>query len=525
MANLLAAKAAALTSGMAMSEQMLQVKPDQLHTYDQMYNAACVSIANEKLPAAEQLLRQARDNCRSTLREQDYTEDEIEAELSAILAQLAYVCQRQGKVEESLEYNKMILETKIAEGTVATVVANNYVAQCRSAAKQVHEQNRRLQLAADPRIEAKLFMSQRRVLAANRAIMQLRLKKASIMLYTVAREAAKRLSSHEPRWSVPYLISAAAPYCQGKRQRAVEELKRALEKQPSLSGVRLALVRLLIDAGQALPALELLDAGEQSDRPHQTDALSMAVRVYESAKRPEQAHAALDRALAHHQKAKDTKSANAVLRLRAAFRLRQGQAEGAAQDYAQLVQADPDDTEALAGLVTAYADYKSEQADQYASMLVSPPPMKRLNLDELEAHVPGLGRSSVPRQMAAAKKASKTPVQTAVSKRKRANPPAKNFDPAKQPDPERWLPKRERAGFKPKGRKRGGKAAASGGSQGVALVGGGLGGTGSARIEGRSAPIIAEHGDEDEAIKPAQTAAKAGGSKKKKGKGKGKGKW
>ena len=43
-----------------------------------------------------------------------------------------------------------------------------------------------------------------------------------------------------------------------------------------------------------------------------------------------------------------------------------------------------------------------------------------------------------------------TPIVKKPKKRaKRKNPPPKNIDPNKPADPERWLPKRERSGYKP----------------------------------------------------------------------------
>ena len=53
------------------------------------------------------------------------------------------------------------------------------------------------------------------------------------------------------------------------------------------------------------------------------------------------------------------------------------------------------------------------------------------------------------------------------------------------PDNERWLPKRERLSLK-KVKAKGRKAQLmKGGSQGIAVAGGGIGGTGSANIAGK----------------------------------------
>ena len=54
------------------------------------------------------------------------------------------------------------------------------------------------------------------------------------------------------------------------------------------------------------------------------------------------------------------------------------------------------------------------------------------------------------------------------------------------PDNERWLPRRERSSFKGKVKGKGRKPQSmKGGSQGMAVAGGGIGGTGSANIAGK----------------------------------------
>jgi signal recognition particle subunit SRP72 len=153
----------------------------------------------------------------------------------------------------------------------------------------------------------------------------------------------------------------------------------------------------------------------------------------------------------------------------------------AVRDYTILVKANPDDKEVLVDLVEACAGNKPELAKDYIDILATPPvrPGQTSNaeLATLEASAPGLKRhndkSAVPSK------------STKMIKKKRANPPAKNINPDQPPNPERWLPKRERSDYKPKGRKRGAAGKLATGPQGLSLPGSGGGGTGSARIDGK----------------------------------------
>lgn len=95
----------------------------------------------------------------------------------------------------------------------------------------------------------------------------------------------------------------------------------------------------------------------------------------------------------------------------------------------------------------------------------------------------------------------------------------KNYDPEAQPDPERWLPKYLRSGYK--SNKRGKKGAGMKGPQGVVTAGevGAMGGTGSARIEGVEVESVVTPTAPVPVTAPAPTVKSNANKKKKKGKG------
>lgn len=128
---------------------------------------------------------------------------------------------------------------------------------------------------------------------------------------------------------------------------------------------------------------------------------------------------------------------------------------------------DGSDTEALCGLVQALASSDPERAEQYAQRL-KVPSYDHLDGEELEkAAIPkidkSLKRSKEAEKEVAEEKETEGEDQKeekaakAKKKRKRKIRYPKNFDPENPgppPDPERWLPKRERAEFKKRMRKR-----------------------------------------------------------------------
>ncbi|KAG0170994.1 hypothetical protein DFQ28_001350 [Apophysomyces sp. BC1034] len=140
--------------------------------------------------------------------------------------------------------------------------------------------------------------------------------------------------------------------------------------------------------------------------------------------------------------------------------------------------------------------------------------MSKVDAEALERVVPGLKRGYV------RKEANSGRVQKPKTKKKRSPLMPKNFDPSQTPDPERWLPKRERSTYRAKGKN---KKAANKGPQGVAIAGGGIGGTGSANITGYTNLSPGEPTSSKPQTSP-NTAAKNSANKKKKKKG-GKNKW
>ena len=106
--------------------------------------------------------------------------------------------------------------------------------------------------------------------------------------------------------------------------------------------------------------------------------------------------------------------------------------------------------EALAGLVVTSARTNVEKAEQYEKKLKPLPGLKGVNVESLEKtsgarHVEGPQdmKVDVPEEVKKQK----------AKKRKRKPRYPKGFDPANPgppPDPERWLPRRERSSYRPK---------------------------------------------------------------------------
>ncbi|KAG5630742.1 hypothetical protein H5410_002459, partial [Solanum commersonii] len=112
---------------------------------------------------------------------------------------------------------------------------------------------------------------------------------------------------------------------------------------------------------------------------------------------------------------------NTIMQEDAAFKLKHGRKEEAARLYEQLVKSHGS-IEALVGLIQTAAHADIEKAEAYEKQLKPLLGLKAIDVDSLE-------------KTSGAKQAEKGPIAA---------------NPGSPPDPERWLPKRERSSYRPK---------------------------------------------------------------------------
>lgn len=150
----------------------------------------------------------------------------------------------------------------------------------------------------------------------------------------------------------------------------------------------------------------------------------------------------------------------------ASFKLRHGRKDEAARLYEELVKS-RGSIGALVGLIQTTAHTNIEKAETYVKQLKPLPGLKAVDVGSLEKtsgakHVENDSTASITEAFEAKSK------EKVKKKRKRKPKYPKGFDPANPgppPDPERWLPKRERSSFRPKRKDK--RAAQIRGSQGA----------------------------------------------------------
>lgn len=304
-------------------------------------------------------------------------------------------------------------------------------------------------------------------------------------------------------------FSAAAKSKSVADKEALKKTLTVLEKRPYDVGLLLTVIHLYVQAKNYDSAIDVLhkffkyvESAGGADHHHEDvryapGLVALAVALYRTQNRRRDARAELGRAAAYWQGVPGNSSAT-LLREAGAELLRSSRpadlaTAGAA--FERMVAQNPGDRAARAGLVASFARTDYAKAEPHLAALT---PVEELTAGIDVSALLDAGVAAFPPAAAAPPSRKRKPEeedeeaaaraggkagrgqqqqqqQPAQKKRKPRLP--KGHDPAARPDPERWLPMRDRSYYKPKGRK-GKKRAAESTQGGAVAAGAGAGGEG-----------------------------------------------
>eukprot|EP00930_Biecheleria_cincta_P004629 TRINITY_DN105548_c0_g1_i1.p1 TRINITY_DN105548_c0_g1~~TRINITY_DN105548_c0_g1_i1.p1 ORF type:complete len:648 (+),score=179.33 TRINITY_DN105548_c0_g1_i1:90-2033(+) len=433
-------------------------------SYELCFNMSCALIDEGRLKDAEARLRAAEELCiQDLLQAEDLTEEdrgqlEDHEELAAIKVQRACVLQRSGDEEEAKQlYDRVLKQGPGASEIDVTVLATacNNVVALRSEGKSLFDSLKRINVASKESLEHKLTQRQTVEIAGNKVLLLLQAHRND-----EARRELEKLRQSCPNHPRVAVVQAAIAH-KDKKGKACEELLQAyIAEHQAHEEVVLPLAQLY--AQQQLPekAVEVLAKLPPSSQA-QPKTLEAIVALHHRQKSPEKALACLRAAMKFWSEQSDEESEQRlgqVLRIAANAALQAKDRAFAAEVFQlYLEKIDGSDNEALCGLVEALASTDAERAAEYARRL-QVPSFDHLDPEELEAvPIPKVGAVLSQRKKDEAPAEGEDDAKKHKTKRRRKIRYPKNFDPENPgppPDPERWLPKRERAEFKKKMRKR-----------------------------------------------------------------------
>lgn len=425
-------------------------------TYAVCFNLACAMVEEGKLDEAEEMLIKAKDICVQELKEdEEVPEDEQETledheELAAIQVQRALVLQRKGSVDEASAIYQKWMKFKPGrqvDVTVLAVASNNFIG-LRPSGKSLFDSLTRIKLASKESLEHKLTHKQTIQIAINKALLLLQAHRRTEAAKEMRKLAQKKQGSEQVA-----IAEAAIASADNKAKVCTDILTKHLKEHPESDTARLALSAHLAATGQNEKALEAL-VQLPIERRAQPRIIEAMVAIYTRQHKAAEAVAVLREAVKFWStQDEDEQTLSEVLKVLAKLATKLKDHASRAEVYQMyLEKVDGGDTEALVCLVEALAFADLERAEQYAGRL-QVPDYSHLDAEDLE-------QQPIPKVMAANKRkdgedtAAEGEAQKPKKKRKRKNKLPKNYDPKATPDPERWLPKRERTETKKKMQKK-----------------------------------------------------------------------
>ncbi|KAI5057233.1 hypothetical protein GOP47_0027248 [Adiantum capillus-veneris] len=458
------------------SSLMESLKVTPRSSFELAYNAACALIEGKNYIKAEELLLLSRRLGQEALVEEEYTKDEIEDELAPISVQLAFVQQAQDRSVEALEAYNKLLKQKLGDAPSMAVACNNVVVLRgnKELADSIRKLDNLFEKKTSPEqgllfvdtLEHKLSTRQKEAISFNRLLVLLLGNKLDQV-----RELLPSLFDKFPESVMPPLLSASLLLREGKLTRAEEMLGQYLEKHPNdLAMLLLARAQVAALAGHHVIASKSLE--QIQELQHKPAVVATLVALKEKGGDVNGAEATLDTAVQwwEDHMGEDNSTLELIAQEAATFKLRHKKEEAASALFLKLVKSSSEvvRAEALTGLVSSTAHTDIVKAEEYERQL---PPLRGVNeidvsaLEETGSTVAVSVGAKRP-WMAAGDGASDGKSRHKKRRKRRPRYP-KGFDPANPgppPDPERWLPLKERSTYRPKRKDRRGPLRGSQGS-------------------------------------------------------------
>lgn len=435
-------------------------------SYELTYNHACALLAQGKWLEAENALKKAQEMAEALIKEEEEEADveDIDRECGIIRVQLGFALQMQGKEREAQTLYNNVLKSKPTDIGLIAVASNNLLTLNKD--QNIFDSRKRIKAATAEGLESKLTSSHRRQIARNNALLAMYTNQVSACQELVEEMAQKFEVGDDDDKD---LILAGVLSRSGKTDEALSIL---LKKSSDLERVLIA-SQILLESKNVNKAVELMEKNLKKEDKFRTGVLSMLVTLYLAADRRDKAASLLKDAVDYNNKNKGgSGDMGVVWRKTAEFHLKGGEPAVAAKSLEELLKGNPKDRNTLAQLVLAYAKFDLAKALEVSKKLPEFKSSGNFDIEALEStaflgggkKTPKVGGMASPKaggegaDLLEKKKKKK-------SKKKKKLP--KNYNPNVEPDPERWLPKKERTGYRRNKRDRRNKNEKFTGAQGT----------------------------------------------------------
>ncbi|KAI1931726.1 Signal recognition particle subunit SRP72 [Ophidiomyces ophidiicola] len=464
--NMTATHAQQQWAGKSNSPQISISSDEDLDAFETTYNVACELIGRGELLQAQQLLKRAKELCKSS---QDLSPEEKRAELVPIALQELYVAQRLGRVDEFTTLLQDIEISEIPELSTKRIAQNNILLASQQSLNPFL-QHKLFHETPNPSDSDKLFRFQSRVLNQNSNIIELLVHKydgvVRSTLKLLSQQKSATLSENANSLSV---LNVAAQTQNATGQAAIKITLSMLEKRPQDVGLVLLGVQLYICEGNVSCAVSILErflkhldesiSEEDQEIRFNPGLISVLVALYKTQGRERQIKSELAKAATFWRQHPEKEQPVSLLRAAASSLLHSydpSEFRTATELFDTLHAIDSTDQIATAGFVASNAiSSPSKIKNEPSNLSPIPDLISGLDVAALEAAgIPSTTTTATSGSTSRKRKAGDEKKQNVPKKKRiRKSRLPKDYDPSKKPDPERWLPLRDRSTYRPKGKK------------------------------------------------------------------------
>uniref|UniRef100_A0A8C0HSF7 Signal recognition particle subunit SRP72 n=1 Tax=Balaenoptera musculus TaxID=9771 RepID=A0A8C0HSF7_BALMU len=318
--------------------------------------------------------------------------------------------------------------------------------------QNVFDSKKKVKLTNAEGVEFKLSKKQLQAIEFNKALLAMYTNQAE-----QCRKISASLQSQSPEHLLPVLIQAAQLCREKQHTKAIELLQEFADQHPeNAAEIKLTMAQLKISQGNISKACLILRSIEELK--HKPGMVSALVTMYSHEEDIDSAIEVFTQAIQWYQNHQPKSPAHlSLIREAANFKLKYGRKKEAISDLEQLWKQNPKDIHTLAQLISAYSLVDPEKAKALSRHLPSSDSMSlKVDVEALE-NSPGATYIRKKGGKVAGDSQPKEQGQGDLKKKKKKKKGKlpKNYDPKVTPDPERWLPMRERSYYR--GRKKGKK--------------------------------------------------------------------
>ena len=447
---------------------------EDLENFETAYNAACGSIARGELPQAEVLLKRAKELCRHS---EELTDDQKTEELLPIGVQQLYVLHALGKMSEADSIAEEISAGAIADLSTRAIAQSNKLMTASNISNPFLAHKT---FNSTPRLPPsdQLFSYQSIPYASNKRTVDVQALKFDGMRKPAI---SKDSSAVSPEALLSSVFSAAAHARNEVSRAAIKKVLPEISKRPTDVGLIITLVQMYVLTDNVPAATELMESlfkrlddlgNEEESLRFNPGLVSILIALYRHQGRRVQIKQELAKAASHWRS--KSKVPPALLRAAGSALLETADPEdtkAAAEIFSKLRDQQPKDKSAIAGYVASHATTDPAAVSKEVDKLTSVEDLTRgVDVDALEkAGIPQSSNAFHIAQLTKSRKRAAPDGGPSKPKRVRKSRLPKDFDADKKPDPERWLPMKDRSYYRPPKGKRKGKKAVDGGTQGGAV--------------------------------------------------------